>query len=437
LTKEGGSNKTWHKRFVVLDDVLISYYAKADMKKKKGEIFLSDVSDSVYVGDYGKHHFVFTVKTGKRDYFLKGATEEESLMWVGALSGVLHPSTTNTEAPPQQQEHKKMSMNDFEKMKVIGKGAFGKVYMVKKRDTGEVFAMKVLNKQDILEREEVEHTRTERSVLTHIDHPFLVKLHYSFQSKTNLFFVMDFINGGELFQHLVTEGSFSIQRTRFYAAQIGSGIAYLHGKGIIYRDIKPENILIDDTGNIIMTDFGLSKEGFTSESTTTNTFCGTPEYLAPEIVLDQSYTLNVDWWSFGVLIFEMAAGLPPFYDENEEAMYQKITAAYIEYPDFFPPDMVDLLSKLMDKNPNTRLSDFEVIKAHPFFDGIDFEKLEKKQLEVPYKPRVRSKDDVSNIADEFLDESISDEDPLQKRNRLRLTMSVNESFAGFTYGTDQ
>jgi len=293
--------------------------------------------------------------------------------------------------------------------------------------------MKVLNKQDIIEREEIEHTRTERSVLTQIDHPFLVKLHYSFQSKTNLFFVMDFINGGELFQHLVTEGSFSIPRTRFYAAQIGSGIAYLHSQGIIYRDIKPENILIDDTGNIIMTDFGLSKEGFNSE-TTTNTFCGTPEYLAPEIILDQDYTLTVDWWSFGILLFEMAAGLPPFYDENEEAMYQKITSATVAYPEFFPPEMVDLLTRLLDKNPNSRLCDFEAIKAHPFFEDIDWVKLDRKELPVPYKPSVKSKDDVSNIADEFLDESISDEDPLAKRNRLRLTMSVNESFVGFTYG---
>jgi len=194
-------------------------------------------------------------------------------------------------------------VDDFRKIKVIGKGGFGRVLLVEKKDTKKVYAMKILKKGVIAARGEIEHTRTEQSVLSKLDHPFLAKLHWSFQTDENLYFVMDFINGGELFHHLSIEKRFTEDRAKFYTAEIISGMEYLHSHGVIYRDLKPENLLLSHKGHVIMTDFGLSKEGLYYDERT-STFCGTPEYLAPEIIKGEDYTKAIDWWSVGTLIYE-------------------------------------------------------------------------------------------------------------------------------------
>jgi serine/threonine protein kinase len=273
---------------------------------------------------------------------------------------------------------KKMSVDDFRKIKVIGKGGFGRVLLVEKKDTKKVYAMKVLKKGVIAARGEIEHTRTEKSVLSKLDHPFLAKLHWSFQTDENLYFIMDFINGGELFHHLSIEKRFSDDRARFYAAEIVSGMEYLHSHGVIYRDLKPENLLLSQKGHIIMTDFGLSKEGLHAEDARTATFCGTPEYLAPEIIKGEDYTKSIDWWSVGTLIYEMLTGLPPFYTDDEENMYHKIMTAEIDFgKPVFTEEAKDIIRKFLNRDPEQRLQDSQEIKAHPWFRGLDWVKLEK------------------------------------------------------------
>jgi len=293
--------------------------------------------------------------------------------------------------------------------------------------------MKMLNKHDIRERDEIEHTLAEKSVLSKIKHPFLANLYYSFQSDDNLYFIMDFINGGEVFHHLSNEGSFSEERSKYYTAEIVLGLEYLHDHGVIYRDLKPENLLLNHEGHVVITDFGLSKEGMSDPESTTKTFCGTPEYLAPETIKGERYTKAVDWWSLGTLLFEMMNGLPPFYvRDNEELMYEKILYAPLEIPESFSDDAKDIVQKLLDRDPAIRLSDPDLIKSHPFFKNLDWEKLVNKQITPPFVPDVQSPDDLGNIDAEFLEESIGSDD----EGKTKKTKD-SQDFEGFTYKKNQ
>merc|ERR1712100_639114 len=238
-------------------------------------------------------------------------------------------------------DNKPVCKDDFELLKVIGKGSFGKVMQVKKKDDGQIYAMKVLRKEAIIARKQVDHTRAEKAILQKIDHPFIVKLNYAFQTEEKLYMVLDFVNGGELFFHLKKEGKFSEERVRLYSAEIALALHHLHSRDIVYRDLKPENILIDADGHICITDFGLSKE--ISSDEVTHTFCGTPEYLAPEVLKGQGHGCPVDWWSLGTLIYEMLTGLPPFYSQNINIMYQKILNGELRFPETMSPDACSLL----------------------------------------------------------------------------------------------
>jgi len=302
--------------------------------------------------------------------------------------------------------------------------------LVRKKDTGKVYAMKVLNKRTIIERNEVEHTKSEKSILMKLSHPFLVGLHYSFQTADKLYFIMDYINGGELFFHLQKDRKFTEDRVRFYSAEIASGLEYLHNQGVIYRDLKPENLLLTNDGHIVMTDFGLSKEGLHSSDDRTATFCGTPEYLAPEILEGARYGKAVDWWSFGTLVFEMLTGLPPFYCEDVQQMYSKIMTAELQIPDSVSPDAADLIRKLLERDPERRLQDPEQIKIHPFFASIDFNRLIHKEIAPPFVPDVKGESDTSCIDPTFTEEAPTlDDDDAPPGG----APPADTGFDGFTY----
>jgi len=366
------------------------------------------------------------------------------LSWINAIKEAINPGSSANGKPngtvtpqsdvsqsdqQQQQQPKQVSENDFVQLKVIGRGGFGKVVLTRKKDNGKVYAMKILKKGVIAARGEIEHTRTERSVLARVDSPFLAKLHYSFQNDESLFLIMDFINGGELFHHLSQEKRFTEERTRFYSAQIVLGIEYLHNLGIVYRDLKPENILLSAKGNIIMTDFGLSKQGLQAANDKTATFCGTPEYLAPEIIKGEDYTKAIDWWSVGTIIFEMLTGLPPFYTDDEENMYSKIMTADLQFPPFLSNEVCDLIAKFLKRDPNQRLQIPSEIKAQPWFCSVDWERMSRLEIEPPFKPNVKSLDDVSQIDAEFLNEDIN----AAEDDNIPQSESGKNAFIGFTY----
>ncbi len=302
---------------------------------------------------------------------------------------------------------------DFQLLKVIGRGSFGKVMMVKKvgdKDKNRTYAMKVLRKDAIIKRNQVEHTKAEREILEEIKHPFLMGLHFAFQTDTKLYLVMDYLTGGELFFHLKNERRFSESRTKFYTAEIALGLGHLHSRNIIYRDLKPENILLDCTGHIKLTDFGLSKRYV--DGTQANTFCGTPEYLAPEVVTGVGHGKEVDWWSLGILLFEMLVGLPPFYSENVNLMYEFIQKAELRIPSFVSPRARVLITGLLQRDPVDRLGygqeDVEQIKVVEFFSEISWERLLRREIKPEFVPKVRGTTDTNYFDTEFTNEPVVD-----------------------------
>jgi protein-serine/threonine kinase len=308
----------------------------------------------------------------------------------------------------QKPQKNKFGPDDFEILKLIGKGTFGQVFQVRKKDTGRIYAMKVLQKKVIVQKKEIAHTVGERNILVRTamtDSPFIVGLKFSFQTASDLYLVTDYMSGGELFWHLQKEGRFDEKRAKFYIAELILALQHLHQHDIVYRDLKPENILLDANGHIALCDFGLSKANLTKNDTT-NTFCGTTEYLAPEVLLDEAgYTKMVDFWSLGVLVFEMCCGWSPFYAEDTQQMYKNIAFGKVRFPrDTLSQEGRSFVKGLLNRNPKHRLGatdDAEELKSHPFFADIDWEALQKKLISPPFKPKLKSETDTSNFDPEF------------------------------------
>ncbi|THV00841.1 serine/threonine protein kinase [Dendrothele bispora CBS 962.96] len=324
-----------------------------------------------------------------------------------------------------------LTIDDFELITVIGKGSFGKVMQVRKRDTGRIYALKTIRKAHIVHRNEITHTLAERLVLAQVNSPFIVPLKFSFQSEQKLYLVLAFVNGGELFHHLQREQRFNEERARFYSAELLLALEHLHELDVVYRDLKPENILLDFTGHIALCDFGLCKLNMKANDKT-NTFCGTPEYLAPEILCGQGYDKTIDWWTLGVLLYEMLSGLPPFYDEVTDTMYQKILNDPLQFGADISPEAQSILTGLLNRDPQQRLgvNGAEEIKRHPFFHNhIDFNLLRQKKIHPPFKPSVASPVDVSNFDTVFTTEAPVDSF-VEDSN---LSQTVQAQFSGFSY----
>lgn len=308
----------------------------------------------------------------------------------------------------QRSEKKVFGPNDFQLLSLVGKGTFGQVYQVMKKDTKRIYAMKVLSKKVIIQKKEIQHTIGERNILVRTaqtNSPFIVGLKFSFQTPSDLYLVTDYMSGGELFWHLQKEGRFEEPRAKFYIAELILALKHLHDHDIVYRDLKPENILLDANGHIALCDFGLSKANLTSDDTT-NTFCGTTEYLAPEVLLDdQGYTKMVDFWSLGVLVFEMCCGWSPFYAEDTQQMYKNIAFGKVRFPrDALSIDGRNFVKGLLNRNPKHRMgatNDALELMAHPFFNDIDWEALEQKNVPPPFKPKLSSELDTSYFDPEF------------------------------------
>lgn len=264
---------------------------------------------------------------------------------------------------------------------MIGKGTFGKVFLVEQKGTKALYAMKCIRKDIVLENEQMENIQLEKDILYSIDHPFLVNMEYVFQNEYRIYFLMPFIKGGELFRHLVEVRKFPENQAKFFAMQVCLALGHLHSKQIIYRDLKPENVLVGEDGYLLVADFGLAKA--VSNSELANSFCGTAEYLAPEMLIGNGHDYTVDWWALGILIYEMIVGIPPFFHRNKHRMYFLIRESPVNFPDpirhkiTVSPEAQDLIVKLLDKNRKSRLGNngMDEILAHPWFADIDKDQL--------------------------------------------------------------
>ncbi|XP_028254648.1 protein kinase C theta type isoform X2 [Parambassis ranga] len=307
-------------------------------------------------------------------------------------------------AVPRKDPQPKFTIEDFVLHKMLGKGSFGKVFLAELKKTGRFFAVKALKKDVVLMDDDVECTMVERRVLSLAwENPYLTHLYCTFQTKENLFFVMEYLNGGDLMFHIQNCHKFDVHRATFYAAEIICGLQFLHSKGIIYRDLKLDNVLLDSDGHIKIADFGMCKENM-QEDSRTSTFCGTPDYIAPEILLGQKYSSSVDWWSFGVLLYEMLIGQSPFHGRDEEELFQSIRTDNPVYPSWLNKTAKDILIKLFVREPEERLGVKGNIRQHNFFSNLDWNALEQRQVSPPFRPTLTSPSDCSNFDKEFINE---------------------------------
>ncbi|KAG6447691.1 atypical protein kinase C isoform X4 [Manduca sexta] len=350
------------------------------------------------------------------------------------------PSAPAHDLEPGSQ--RQYSLDDFELIRVIGRGSYAKVLMVELKRTKRIYAMKVIKKALVTDDEDIDWVQTEKHVFeTASNHPFLVGLHSCFQTPSRLFFVIEFVRGGDLMFHMQRQRRLPEEHARFYAAEISLALHFLHERGVIYRDLKLDNVLLDHEGHIKLTDYGMCKEGV-RPGDTTSTFCGTPNYIAPEILRGEEYGFSVDWWALGVLTYEMLAGRSPFDiaqaadnpDQNtEDYLFQVILEKTIRIPRSLSVKAASVLKGFLNKNPVERLgcgeNGFLDIVNHPFFKSIEWEMLEQKQVVPPFKPRLEGERDLANFPPEFTDEPVH----LTPDNDTVIADIDQSEFEGFEY----
>ena len=333
----------------------------------------------------------------------------------------------SNKTPLKSNEEKLISINDFEIIKTIGSGSFGNVYLVKNKNNNHYYAMKSLEKSLIKQKNQEEHTITERILMSKLNNPFMVKLYYCFQDKKYLYFIMELVQGGELLFHLKKQIRFDDERTRFYISELILALEYLHNNNIIYRDIKPENILLDKTGHIKLIDFGLSKI-YKNNNEKMFTLCGTPFYLAPEVIEKKGYNNSADWWSLGCLMYEMLSGNPPFKIEGANVYSIKFNEP-LKMDNCFSEEAKDLINKLLNVDPNKRLgygkNGVEELKNHPYFKDVNWEKLKNLEETPPFIPEIKDFTDLKYI--------VLKDDGNIPNNSSAIENSVVDNYVNFSF----
>ncbi|XP_063063234.1 serine/threonine-protein kinase N1-like [Engraulis encrasicolus] len=343
-----------------------------------------------------------------------------------------------THSLSKQQKKAALSLEDFRLIAVLGRGHFGKVLLGEYKRSGVMYAIKALKKGDILTRDEVDSLMCEKRIfetVNHFKHPFLVNLFACFQTPQHVCFVMEYTAGGDLMMHIHTD-VFTEPRAVFYAACVVLGLQFLHDHNIVYRDLKLDNLLLDTDGYVKIADFGLCKEGM-GYGDRTSTFCGTPEFLAPEVLTDTHYTRAVDWWGLGVLIYEMLVGESPFPGDDEEEVFDSIVNDEVRYPRFLSSEAIGIMRRLLRRNPDRRLGssekDAEEVKKQPFFRNVDWEALLLRKVPPPFLPSIVGKEDVSNFDEEFTSEAPALTPPREPRT---LSHRDQDAFKDFDYVSD-
>lgn len=357
----------------------------------------------------------FIVQNGQDVYFFQADTDDLNNRWISALRQATY---LNIE----------LSMDDFNILSVIGRGFYGKVMLVEKKDTKEIFALKTVHKARLIREDKVHTVLAERNILIKAQHPFIVQMKFAFQSDKKLYFGLEYVPGGELFRILQLAQTIPVKAVQLYVAEVGLAVEHLHSLGIIYRDLKPENILLDPKGHIKLTDFGLSKIVEEDESDnsggTTHTFCGTNEYLAPEIIRRNPYTQAVDWWALGILTYELCFGETPFYDASKHKLFRNILDNEPSYPKNTDPKIIDFINKLLNKDPKKRPT-FNELKDHPFWCGMDMQDVLDMKFKPPIRPNCTNDKSACNFDSEFTNEAKLDSAAEAVANR--------GEFAGFSY----
>ncbi|XP_031564380.1 RAC-gamma serine/threonine-protein kinase-like [Actinia tenebrosa] len=444
LQKRGEYIKNWRPRYFQLwsDGSFIGY---KEIPKSKDAVPLNNftVAESQILRVDKPKPNTFLVRCLQWTTFVERTfhvdSYEEREEWISAIQKVTDQVHDSSEGTVDEIADSKLTLDSFTMLRVLGKGTFGKVMMARMKSTGEICALKILKKDVIIAKDEVTHTLTENRVLQSTKHPFLTELKCSFQTPDRLIFVMEYVNGGELFFHLSKDRVFSEDRSRFYGAEMTLAIKYLHDHKVVYRDLKLENLLLDADGHIKITDFGLCKEEI-SYGATTKTFCGTPEYLAPEVLEDNDYGRSVDWWGVGVVMYEMMCGRLPFYNKDHEVLFELILTEDVKFPSRLSEKAKSILSGLLEKDPQKRLGgksdDAKEVMKHPFFDIINWDDLYNKKIKPPFKPVIKSETDVSNFDEDFTNEPVRLTPPEGSHLEGIAEVDEGEAFDKFTFIPD-
>jgi serine/threonine protein kinase len=376
-------------------------------------VFDIDFSTEIKVLD-GERSSRFLINDSKNQQMtLQCSDYNEMMRWVLSLRSVTF-------------QHKSLSMANFKVLAVLGRGNYGKVMLCEEFETGDYYAIKSVRKATLVEANRVKTVLSERNILAKIVHPFIVSMKFAFQTPSKFYFGLEYVPGGELFYHMQRRGVIPINEVRLYAAEVSLALHHLHQAKIIYRDLKPENVLLDREGHVKLTDFGLSKD-LSNSPTGASTFCGTTEYLAPEIVMRQPYGPPVDWWALGVLIYEMLFGTTPFANENRPKMYRDICKGEAKFPEDAPKDAVDLIKQLLVKDPKGR-GGFALLKTHEFYRSLTADRVLRKLIPPAFVPEVRNLGVPENFDREFTDEAPADSFVMPVRGPLIRVSRFSFSF---------
>ena len=398
----------WSARYCTLSGTKLEIYKDEECTKFDAEM---DITPNTHVDVVDDKEFRFIVENPEQDSFTFKAENKDVMMrWVLSLRG-------STFSSPD------ISMSMFKILSVIGRGFYGKVMLCQRISDGEILAIMSIHKSRLIQSDKVHTVVAERNILTRATHPFIVSLKFAFQTASKFYLGLEYVPGGELFFHMQKRVTIPMDDTRLYIAEISLALNHLHSIGVVYRDLKPENILLDAEGHIKLTDFGLAKDLYNEEMT--STFCGTSEYLAPEIIRHESYGIEVDWWALGILTYELLFGKTPFCHQNKHRMFQNICEKEVVYPTGVQPVISNFINGLLTKDKRKRMTFKQLVKDE-FFKGMDFHDVLKKKIKPNFVPTIENKSVPSNFDSEFTTEQATD-------SFVMPVFGSAEKYPGFSY----